>query len=94
MPQTPMPLRSRLGAAGSVQLRLTVQERSAAETHRQKRTPPPQGNQKKKGGNKKKKGGGAWCPLDSKRINHGPRPAIRRSLAVETVFPSLRKEGR
>ena len=59
MPQTPVPLRSRLGAAGSVQLRPTVQERSAAETHRQKRTPPPQGNQKKKGGKKKKERKGA-----------------------------------
>lgn len=95
MPQTPVPLRSRLGAAGSVQLRLTVQERSAAETHRQKRAPPPQGNQKKKGEKKKKERKGAepgapWTQC----INHGPRPAIRRSLAVETVLPSLRKEGR
>lgn len=55
----------------------------------------PKGTKKRRGEKKeRKKGGGAWCPLDSKCINHGPSPAIRRSLAVETVLPSLRKEGR
>ena len=61
-----------------------------------KKNPSSPREPKKEGGKKKerKKGGGAWCPLDSQCINHGPRPAIRRSLAVETVLPSLTKEGR
>ena len=62
MPQTPTPLRPRLGAAGSVQLRHCPGKICRRNAQTKKEPLLPKGTKKKKGGGRKKERGRSLVP--------------------------------